>query len=66
LWIVFLYVVLFVDWGCFSGILPLPSSANIEFCTIPNLFSFAILQSSLAAARADNFYDPPEWSPKKV
>lgn len=24
------------------------------------------LQSSLAAARADNFYYPPEWEPKKV
>lgn len=25
-----------------------------------------IVQSSLAAARADNFYYPPEWTPKKV
>lgn len=25
-----------------------------------------IFQSSLAAARADNFYYPPEWTPKQV
>ena len=31
-----------------------------------NLFCADMLQSSLAAARADNFYYPPEWSPKKV
>ncbi|KAB5538252.1 hypothetical protein DKX38_015785 [Salix brachista] len=30
-----------------------------------NLFCADMLQSSLAAARADNFYYPPEWSPKK-
>lgn len=30
------------------------------------LFLLFSLQSSLAAARADNFYYPPEWSPKKV
>jgi len=25
-----------------------------------------LLQSSLAAARADNFYYPPEWEPSQV
>lgn len=27
---------------------------------------FRFLQSSLAAARADNFYYPPEWTPNQV
>lgn len=29
-------------------------------------FFVCIFQSSLAAARADNFYYPPEWTPKQV
>jgi hypothetical protein len=33
---------------------------------LTEIFSLVFLQSSLAAARADNFYYPPEWSPKKV
>jgi hypothetical protein len=38
----------------------------IFFSYDSNLFFVDLLQSSLAAARADNFYYPPEWSPKKV
>ncbi|KAJ6429737.1 hypothetical protein OIU84_021189 [Salix udensis] len=30
-----------------------------------NMFYDDVFQSTLAAARADNFYYPPEWSPKK-
>ncbi|KAF9674142.1 hypothetical protein SADUNF_Sadunf10G0096900 [Salix dunnii] len=44
----------------------------IEFTDELDLFSYDsnllcadMLRSSIAAARADNFYYPPEWSPKK-
>lgn len=38
---------------------------SLRFDWLTDLWRFS-LQSSLAAARADNFYYPPEWSPKKV
>lgn len=34
--------------------------------TLLSLLLFGFLQSSLAAARADNFYYPPEWTPNQV
>jgi hypothetical protein len=33
---------------------------------LTKLALFVYLQSSLAAARADNFYYPPEWDPSQV
>lgn len=45
-------------------------SVRVQRDPIPFLWLSAKIvcrsQSSLAAARADNFYYPPEWSPKKV
>ena len=37
-----------------------------EFIEFAKLALPGFLQSSLAAARADNFYYPPEWSPNQV
>lgn len=37
-----------------------------NFIQFANLTLFGFLQSSLAAARADNFYYPPEWTPNQV
>ena len=37
-----------------------------EFIEFAKLALSGFLQSSLAAARADNFYYPPEWSPNQV
>lgn len=39
---------------------------TLEMVLLIFLLFLCVLQSSLAAARADNFYYPPEWSPKKV
>ncbi len=37
-----------------------------EFIEFAKLALLGFLQSSLAAARADNFYYPPEWTPNQV
>lgn len=39
---------------------------SFPFSAVELALFYCILQSSLAAARADNFYYPPEWTPKQV
>lgn len=42
------------------------SQASYQFVECAKLALLGFLQSSLAAARADNFYYPPEWTPSQV